>query len=202
MSQVIGRDLIHRFEKNPIIELEDLSFTCLNIMNAGAVKIEDHYILLVRIETMKGHSVFVVARSTNGTSFTLDKEPIMVPSTEGEFQKYEEHGVADPRITYLDGVFYIMYVAFSRNGRRLALAKTTDFKTIQRLGLISDREPDNHNGHYFLSSERKYVGHIRFQDESTNDPNETLLYFTDYFNTCRAVYPGGNVLFPPVNTEG
>ena len=85
MSQVIGRDLIHRFEKNPIIELEDLSFTCLNIMNAGAVKIEDHYILLVRIETMKGHSVFVVARSTNGTSFTLDKEPIMVPSTEGEF---------------------------------------------------------------------------------------------------------------------
>ena len=148
MSQVIGRDLIHRFEKNLIIELEDLSFTCLNIMNAGAVKIEDHYILLVRIETMKGHSVFVVARSTNGTSFTLDKEPIMVPSTEGEFQKYEEHGVADPRITYLDGVFYIMYVAFSRNGRRLALAKTTDFKTIQRLGLIS--EPDNHNGALFL----------------------------------------------------
>ena len=56
--------------------------------------------------------------------------------------------------------------------------------------------------HYFLSSERKYAGHIRFQDESPNDPNETLLYFTDYFNTYRAVYPGGNVLFPPVKTEG
>ncbi len=56
--------------------------------------------------------------------------------------------------------------------------------------------------HYFLNSERKYVGHIRFQDESTNVPNETLLYFIDYFNTCRAVYPGENVLFPPVKTEG
>ncbi len=55
--------------------------------------------------------------------------------------------------------------------------------------------------HYFLSSERKYAGHIRFQDESTNAPNETLLYFTDYFNTCWAVYPGGNVLFPPVKTK-
>ena len=147
MNQGVSRDLIHRFERNPIIELENLSFTCLNIMNAGAVKLGDQYILLIRIETMKGHSVFVVARSTNGTSFTLDKEPIMVPATKGEFRKYEEHGVADPRITYLDETFYIVYTAMSRNGKRLALAKTSDFKTIERVSLIS--QPDNHNGALF-----------------------------------------------------
>ncbi|MBA7533049.1 hypothetical protein ES705_25284 [subsurface metagenome] len=55
--------------------------------------------------------------------------------------------------------------------------------------------------HYFLNSARKCAGHIRFQDESSNAPNETLLYFTDYFNTCRTGYPGGNVVFPPVKTE-
>lgn len=118
MDRIKDRDIIQRFKKTPIIELEHLSFTCLNIMNAGAAKMEDQYILLVRIETMKGHSVFVAARSVNGTNFALDKKPIMVPATEGEFQAFEEHGVADPRITYMDGVFYIMYTAISRHGGR------------------------------------------------------------------------------------
>jgi len=147
MRQTSGRDLVHRFEKNPIIELEDLSFSCLNIMNAGAVKAGNQYILLVRIETMRGHSVIFVARSTNGMNFVLDKVPILGPATEGKFQKYEGHGVADPRITYLEGVYYIVYTALSRNGKRLVLAKTSDFQTIEKLGLIS--EPDNHNGALF-----------------------------------------------------
>ncbi|MCK5450706.1 MAG: glycoside hydrolase family 130 protein [Candidatus Omnitrophica bacterium] len=141
------RDIIHRHKKNPIINLEDLSFSCLNIMNAGAVKVDDQYILLVRIETMKGHSIFVVARSKNGKNFELDKKPIMVPAEEGEFKKFEEQGVADPRITYLEGVYYIVYSAVSKRGHRLALAKTADFKTIERVALIS--QPDNHNGALF-----------------------------------------------------
>ncbi|MDP8257835.1 MAG: glycoside hydrolase family 130 protein [Candidatus Aadella gelida] len=147
MESKRGRDVIHRHEENPIIKLEDLSFPCLNIMNAGAVKIGDQYILLVRIETMKGHSVFIIARSKDGRNFKVDKEPIMIPAEEGEFKKFEEQGVADARITYLEGVYYIVYTAVSRNRHRLALAKTTDFKTIERVALIS--QPDNHNGALF-----------------------------------------------------
>lgn len=158
MDRIKDRDIIQRFKKNPIIELEHLSFTCLNIMNAGAAKMEDQYILLVRIETMKGHSVFVAARSVNGTNFALDKKPIMVPATEGEFQAFEVHGVADPRITYMDGVFYIMYTAISRHGQRLALAKTNDFQNIERIGLIS--EPDNHNGALFPEKINGYYARL------------------------------------------
>ena len=154
MVKLVGRDIIHRYEKNPIIEFEDLSFACLNIMNAGAVKVKDQYILLTRIETMKGHSVFVVARSVNGTNFTLDEKPIMVPATEGEFQRFEEHGVADPRITYLDGTYYIVYTALSRLGKRIALAKTNDFQKIKRIAFIS--EPDNHNGALFPKKIKGY----------------------------------------------
>ncbi len=147
MNHEARRDLIHRYEKNPIIKLEDLSFSCLNIMNAGAVKFKDEYILLIRVETMKAHSILMLARSTNGVNFTVDKEPIMVPATEGEFKKFEGHGVADPRITRIDGTYYIMYSAISRHGHRLVLAKTEDFKTIERMFFIS--QPDNHNGALF-----------------------------------------------------
>jgi len=48
----------------------------------------------------------------------------------------EEYGLEDPRITPLNGRFYITYVAVSRHGPATALASTTDFKTIQRHGII------------------------------------------------------------------
>ena len=48
----------------------------------------------------------------------------------------EEYGLEDPRITRIDDRFYITYVAVSRHGPATALASTTDFKTIERHGVI------------------------------------------------------------------
>lgn len=48
----------------------------------------------------------------------------------------EEYGVEDPRITPLDGRYYITYVAVSRRGVLTALASTADFRTFQRHGVI------------------------------------------------------------------
>jgi beta-1,2-mannobiose phosphorylase / 1,2-beta-oligomannan phosphorylase len=48
----------------------------------------------------------------------------------------EEYGVEDPRITLIDGVYYITYVAVSRHGVSTALASTTDFKTFKRHGIV------------------------------------------------------------------
>lgn len=48
----------------------------------------------------------------------------------------EEYGVEDPRITPLDGRYYITYVAVSRYGAATALASTTDFHSFERHGVI------------------------------------------------------------------
>jgi beta-1,2-mannobiose phosphorylase / 1,2-beta-oligomannan phosphorylase len=48
----------------------------------------------------------------------------------------EEYGVEDPRITAIDGRFYITYVSVSRHGAGTALASTTDFKSFDRHGMI------------------------------------------------------------------
>ncbi len=48
----------------------------------------------------------------------------------------EEFGVEDPRITPLDGRFYVTYVAVSRHGVATALASTEDFGTFTRHGAI------------------------------------------------------------------
>jgi len=48
----------------------------------------------------------------------------------------EEFGVEDPRITPIDGRFWITYVAVSRHGPATGLAWTDDFREFHRVGLI------------------------------------------------------------------
>jgi predicted GH43/DUF377 family glycosyl hydrolase len=48
----------------------------------------------------------------------------------------EEFGVEDPRITLLDGRYYVTYVAVSRHGAATALASTADFREFVRHGVI------------------------------------------------------------------
>jgi len=37
-----GPDIVHRWEGNPIISIEDLSFRCGDICNAGAIKMWEY----------------------------------------------------------------------------------------------------------------------------------------------------------------
>lgn len=147
MPYVTGRNMVDRYPGNPIITLESLPFACNTVFNAGAVKMGDEYILMLRVENLRGRSVFVIARSCDGYSFTVDSAPAMEPSQEEPFKTYEELGIEDPRITYLEGVYYIMYCGYSHHGVRLMLAKTADFSSFERIAIIS--EPHNKNGTLF-----------------------------------------------------
>lgn len=81
-------------------------------------------------------SHLIVAKSKNGYDFTIKDEPALFALNE-----YETFGIEDPRITFIDGQYYITYVAVSDFGVVTALAKTQDFKYFERLGNIF--APDN-----------------------------------------------------------
>jgi beta-1,2-mannobiose phosphorylase / 1,2-beta-oligomannan phosphorylase len=72
-----------------------------------------------------------IARSDDGVHFTFDAEPAIYPST-----PYEAYGCEDPRITCIDGRYYITYTAVSDRGVTVALASTSDFTTFDRHGII------------------------------------------------------------------
>lgn len=79
-----------------------------------------------------------LARSQDGYRFTVDPQPALFPTT-----PYEAYGLEDPRITQINGEYWITYVAVSEWGVVTALAKTADFETFQRLGVIL--YPENKN---------------------------------------------------------
>ncbi len=72
-----------------------------------------------------------LARSLDGVHFKVDEHPWLTP-----MPPYETYGAEDPRITLINGVYYINYSAVSPLGIATALVSTRDFVNIDRLGII------------------------------------------------------------------
>jgi len=153
-----GRDLLHRFEGNPIVGLEDIPFRCNTVFNGSPVKKDGIYYILLRIEAQGGASVFALAKGKDGLHFKVEPEPVMTRAKDGIFAKYEGRGIEDPRITKIDGTYYVMYTAYSKYGARIALAKTENFHDYERIALVS--EPGNKDG--ILFPEKINDEYVRF----------------------------------------
>ncbi len=147
--------LIERYKNNPILGRDDVPYRVATVHNAGVVKYNDKYIMIFRSHKLNGRSILGLAESDDGFNFKVDKDPFMVPATEEPFKEYEEYGVEDPRIIFIDGEYLITYSAYSKHGVRVGLAKTKDFKTVQRFSLITEADyrnvvifPEKFNGLY------------------------------------------------------
>ena len=138
-----NKPLVARYEGNPILTKHDIPYAVETVHNAGATRYGDQYILLFRSHLRNGRSILGIARSDDGYKFHADPKPFIVPSSESDFAIHEEYGVEDPRICLLGGEYYITYSAYSRFGVRIGLAKTRDFKTVERVSLISQADMCN-----------------------------------------------------------
>ncbi len=137
MNRPVGRDLLHRWEGNPVLTLDDMPFRCNTVFNGSPVRVPQGYFMIVRVEGQQGYSFFALARSDDGLNFRVDKLPCMLPDS-GEFRKWEEFGIEDPRLTFIEGKFYMLYTAVGPHGFRIALAEVEDFRHYRRIAVISD----------------------------------------------------------------
>ena len=131
------REMLHRSERNPIITYRDMPYPCNSVLNPGATTFEGEALLLLRVEDMEGRSHLTVARSSDGiTDWRIEKTPLLSPRDGNN--PHEEFGCEDPRLTYLEDVdkWVIVYTAYSPFGPGIALATTSDFKSVERYGLI------------------------------------------------------------------
>lgn len=72
-----------------------------------------------------------LARSKDGIRFVIEDTPAIGPRTE-----YETFGIEDPRISLINDVYYIHYVAVSPRGVTTCLISTRDFDSFHRHGVI------------------------------------------------------------------
>ena len=147
--------IVKRYSGNPILTKHDVPYAVQTVHNAGMVKVKDKYIMLFRSHIDNGRSIIGLAESVDGYAFTVHAQPFITPAQTGVFREYEAFGVEDPRISCIDGMYYITYSAYSKHGVRIGLAKTTDFSSIERISLITEADyrnvvifPEKINGRY------------------------------------------------------
>src|SRR3989344_2313428 len=62
------------------------------------------------------------------------KKPVVVPK-----YKYESHGIEDPRIVQLDGMYYMFYTAYDGKNALAAYAVSKDLKKFEKRGILSPK---------------------------------------------------------------
>ena len=106
--------------------------------NPAAVAAGNTIHLLYRAVDANRVSRLGYAESQNGTDISFrSAHPVLEGSAD-----WEEFGCEDPRLTTLDGTYYVTYTAFSRRGPRIALASTKDFMHFEKYGLVGPDRDD------------------------------------------------------------
>jgi len=151
----VKNPIVTRYKNNPILTKDDVPYTVATVHNAGIVKHNGKYIMLFRSHLHNGRSIIGIAESEDAYNFKVGAEPFLTPSSDTVFGEYEEYGVEDVRISQIDDEFLLTYSAYSRHGVRIGLAKTRDFKTVERISLITQSDlrnvvifPEKINGLY------------------------------------------------------
>jgi predicted GH43/DUF377 family glycosyl hydrolase len=131
-------ELFRRHPANPVLTASDIPAPVASAFNAGAALVDDAVLLLVRAEDHRGISSLWVARSADGIGdWQVDSRPLLTPE-----DPYEAWGCEDARLTFVPelGEWLIAYTAYSPVGPGVALARTRDFRSVERLGLVLSPE--------------------------------------------------------------
>jgi predicted GH43/DUF377 family glycosyl hydrolase len=138
-----SESLFTRYPGNPLLSPERWPYAINAVMNAGATRVGDQTVLVCRAEDRRGFSHLACAWSRDGASnWVVDEQPALV--YDGDHPE-EEWGLEDPRVTRVDELdaWIISYTAFGRGGPGISLAKTSDFRSFERLGLVMTPEDKN-----------------------------------------------------------
>ena len=167
---------LKRYRGNPIL-MPSLTneWESDNVFNAAVVERDGLVYMLYRAQGLDRVSRIGCAVSTDGLHFNRLKEPVFVPE-----EDYEEYGVEDPRVTYLDGWYYMLYTAFSPIGTRVAMARSRNLIGWERMGIVLPDEnnkdaalfPRKIKGRYAMFHRRKPDMWIAYSDD--------LLHWTDH----------------------
>ena len=117
------------YDGNPILRPQGDGWESGSVYNPAAVVKDDKVVLLYRAHADDIVSHVGLATSDDGIHFERHPEPVLSPS-----EDYERHGGEDPRVTEIDGTYYLTYSAYDGTNAQLCLATSTDLFTWEKHG--------------------------------------------------------------------
>jgi predicted GH43/DUF377 family glycosyl hydrolase len=137
------KELFQRHPANPILTADDWPTSVNAVFNPAAAVVGGETVVVARVEDRRGISHLAVARSPDGlVDWSVDPAPLLAPSPGVE---HEQWGFEDPRVVWVPELeqWVITCTAYGPNGPAVYLATTTDFKTVDRIGIVCQPEDKN-----------------------------------------------------------
>lgn len=145
------------------------------VFNPGVVYHNGLVHMLYRAMGEDGVSRLGYAVSPDGRTFYRLDQPVLSPAS-----PVEARGVEDPRITWLEGRFYVLFTAYSGSEIRISMASTTNFIAWTRHGVLL---PDEDNKDAALFPEKvkgRYAMLHRRPPDIWLAYSEDLIHWTDH----------------------
>ena len=109
-----------------------IDFENSGVLNPSTIQKDGITHLFYRAVKEGNYSTLGYCQLKNNHILYRSSEPIMIP----EFP-YEAQGIEDPRITYLEGLYYLFYTAFDGKNALVAYATSPDLINFTKKGLIT-----------------------------------------------------------------
>ena len=143
----IDRDVLTRYEGNPILTAADFPCRMRAVYNSSAIKCqhpgaEGRYVMLCRSNQINHKTLLWGADSTDGLKWKLRTRPFQMPDADW-WHRYASTVYYDPRITWIDGEYLVLLACQNTAFTRVALFRSPDLEQLEFVNYIN--APDNRN---------------------------------------------------------
>jgi predicted GH43/DUF377 family glycosyl hydrolase len=118
--------------KGIILEPTELPFESQGVMNPACIEVNGVVHMFYRAVKPGNYSSIGYCQIKDGKVVERLDHPVLSPEHE-----YEQHGMEDPRIICLEGLYYLFYTAYDGKNARGAYATSPDLIHFTKQGIIS-----------------------------------------------------------------
>jgi predicted GH43/DUF377 family glycosyl hydrolase len=208
---------LQRHALNPILLPDPTSdWECYNVFNPGVIYYNDLFHMFYRAQGLDWISRIGYAVSADGVHWNRLRQPVL-----GPVDGTDSRGVEDPRLTEIDGVFYMAYTAYGHEfsgpgepthaggGIQPMIARSDNLMTWKRLGPIVRGEdnkdhvlfPRRINGRFVALHRRRPHIWLAYSDDLLAWPEADMkpIFGPRPENDWDSLSVGGNGV--PIETE-
>lgn len=184
-----------------ILEKRNLAFESHGVLNPTCIQEGKKIHMFYRAVAKGNRSTIGYCQLNHNRIVKRPRQPFLRPE-----HPYEKHGMEDPRITCLDGTYYMLYTAYDGRNARIAYATSSDLTHFTKHGLISANISYDKAEDIFRHSPKLHPHYVHFEKvyRKINGDNvflwekDAILFpkkFNGKFALLHRVLPGIQIVF-------
>jgi predicted GH43/DUF377 family glycosyl hydrolase len=128
--------MVHIKDEGIILKPTNLPFESEAVFNPGCIEVDGIVHMFYRAVRPGNYSTIGYCQLKDNKVIRRFDHPVLVPEHD-----YEKHGLEDPRIVFLNGIYYLFYTAYDGKNALGAYATSKDLVHFTKRGIITPKIP-------------------------------------------------------------